>query len=849
MIHEQERKQQLTQQTHADEDVMVMVDNDTNTNEKKPEDTSPGAEKSDSVSSVEPAAVAKVVAAEDSVEAVEKELPGTLPKPVKKEQEQSGSGSESKGTETGTSTAIAQQGFPVPPPLPRGPEPAPSSAKASELSSSKEDSDRNESEGDKSPVTAKTEDEDEHKEVSSGDEVEGPATGSGDSIVKNDGDDVDDVDEAAMKALPIELGRKRSSSYASAVRKNISSIANDVQAEAEANTSGKEYEDTGNVNEKQSGDEIDNNDAKEGMSISYPDATISFGTLDVKFDAAAPPPVAPFSKKESAGSEDDVFETLPIALNGALQAKYDEQAAQQQSGAKQGSPSRGQSNDDDEEEGDSGSHRKWRESTNMQNPEELYELLSELGEGSYGSVYKAQHKPSGRLCAVKIVPTEAEDTEELRKEIDYLKKGKHHFVVGYHGSYQQEGHIWIIMDLCEAGSICDLMRATRTTLTEEEIRAITVCMLMGLRHLHDQRMIHRDIKAGNILLTNDGLAKLADFGVSKQLSTVQSKADTTIGTPFWMAPEVIQDGRYKTNADVWSLGITLIEMAEGEPPFTHLHPMRALFVIPKKPPSTFKEPEQWSPEMNDFLAQCLMKDPDARKSCAELLEHPFVRDAAKELQAACDTNTLHETSVAKTLSALVNECLPIIERRRKERAERGERGDGTCDTATSSVAGTIKMDSSTLAKGSVAGTVALTRGGIDSTVRMSDTFQVQSGTLAETDGGDSTVALDEQAFMNYFKSTTKDSTFDTAKFTGGDTLRYDKDMMDRTVRLGDAPAGCADTIRLSPDALKLAGLGAGNTDTVRLDANTVKMSGTLCESTMGSKDQDEDDSSDFMKYF
>ncbi|GBG33804.1 Serine/threonine-protein kinase 4 [Hondaea fermentalgiana] len=615
-----------------------------------------------------------------------------------------------------------------------------------------------------------------------------------------------------------EEARPRASSYASAVRKNLSPGAGADEGHGEAaQTAGAE------------GDDVKEAEAAESPANH---GTVDFSTLEVQLGASND-----LVTKDSSASE-DLFGTLPINLNGDLHAKYDELAETQKTGA-QGAVA-----------GDASSPSKWRESTNMHDPEELYELLSELGEGSYGSVFKARHKPSGRMCAVKIVPTESEDTEELRKEIDYLKKGKHDFVVGYHGSYQQEGLIWIIMDLCEAGSVSDLMRATRSTLSESEIRGIAVCMLLGLRHLHDQRMIHRDIKAGNILLTNDGIAKLADFGVSKQLSTIQSKADTTIGTPFWMAPEVIQDGRYKTNADVWSLGITLIEMAEGEPPFTNLHPMRALFVIPKKPPATFKDPEQWSPEMNDFLAQCLIKEPSLRKSCAELLQHPFVRDVAKELEAACKAGTLHETSVAQTLSGLVNECLPIIERRRKEREQSAERSDDT------GVGNTAKLKS-----GTIAGTVALPRGGVDSTVRMNDTFRVPSGTLAET-GGDGTVAIDEQAFMNYFKSTAKASDVDAAGNGPGqgDTLRFDKDMLDRTVKLGASPAGCSDTIRLSPDALKLAGLGAGSTDTVRLGGGrkTVKMSGTLCESTLNTAAEhaqgdgdggDDDDASNFMKYF
>eukprot|EP00516_Mucochytrium_quahogii_P004564 CAMPEP_0203759914 /NCGR_PEP_ID=MMETSP0098-20131031/13246_1 /ASSEMBLY_ACC=CAM_ASM_000208 /TAXON_ID=96639 /ORGANISM=" , Strain NY0313808BC1" /LENGTH=477 /DNA_ID=CAMNT_0050653237 /DNA_START=173 /DNA_END=1606 /DNA_ORIENTATION=+ len=297
---------------------------------------------------------------------------------------------------------------------------------------------------------------------------------------------------------------------------------------------------------------------------------------------------------------------------------------------------------------------KFRESTMVVDPEYLYELLEELGEGSYGSVYKAKHRMLDQYCAIKIVPTEAEDTEDLRKEIEYLKKGKHEYVVGYHGSYQKNGKIWIVMDLCEAGSVNDLMRATGITLTEGEIKIICASMLLGLSHLHSKRMIHRDIKAANILLTNDGCAKLADFGVSKQLCTIQSKCDTTIGTPYWMAPELIKDGRYNEKADIWSLGITILEMADGAPPFSNLHPMRALFVIPKKEPATLKHPDKWSANMNDFIAQCLNKDPEQRLSADQLIQHPFVKETILQMER-------------KPLATLVKECLPLIQQKRQEK--------------------------------------------------------------------------------------------------------------------------------------------------------------------------------------
>jgi len=393
-------------------------------------------------------------------------------------------------------------------------------------------------------------------------------------------------------------------------------------------------------------------------------------------------------------------------------------------------------------------------------------------------VFKGKHRGSGRLCAVKIVPTDAEDTDELRKEIDYLKRGAHDFVVGYHGSYQKDGQIWIVMDLCEAGSISDLIRSTQSTLVEEEIRAVAASMLLGLAHLHGKRMIHRDIKAGNILLTNDGFAKLADFGVSKQLTTVQSKCDTTIGTPYWMGPEVIQDGRYNAKADIWSLGITLIEIAEGEPPFCNIHPMRALFVIPKRPPSTFSEPERWSDEMNDFLAQCLIKDPEQRKSAEDLLAHPFVADFVLALQSACAAGDFESCQPTKVLRALVDECLPQILERREAKHNREDSEEGEDDRGPSgdtTVAPTMPRRAAAAAAASAGTFVPM-----DATVRLSTLRKVvaDSGTMQHTTlgGGATLPSGDGPDFMNYFES-------------DGSTMRMTRDDFDATLKAAGVHIG------------------------------------------------------------
>ena len=170
------------------------------------------------------------------------------------------------------------------------------------------------------------------------------------------------------------------------------------------------------------------------------------------------------------------------------------------------------------------------------------------------------------------------------------------------------------MELCEGGSVSDLMTSCEATLEETTIQVVCAAVLLGLDYLHSQKHIHRDIKCGNVLLSAKGHVKLADFGVSATLSNTVSRRHTLIGTPFWMAPEVIKEDAYDYKADIWSLGITAIEMADGEPPYIHIHPMRAIFLIPQRPPPTVKKPENWTKPFLDFLSQCLKKDAKERSS-------------------------------------------------------------------------------------------------------------------------------------------------------------------------------------------------------------------------------------------
>lgn len=310
--------------------------------------------------------------------------------------------------------------------------------------------------------------------------------------------------------------------------------------------------------------------------------------------------------------------------------------------------------------------RRFRESTII-SPDYLrppYVLQEVIGEGSYGRVYRARHKripTEGAQVAVKIVPIEGNDLEVINKEIEFLRKiGKTNFVVAYHGNYQTlDGFLWIVMELCDMGSVLDILTMCAVELKESEICDIMACTVLGLAHLHAQKLIHRDVKCGNILLTRRGGAKLADFGISAQFATMNANRHTTIGTPYWMAPEVIQgDAKqgYNEKCDVWSLGISLIEIAEGAPPLAHLHPMRAVFLIPTRTEPTLKpDTGKWSQEMHDFLSLCLVKDVDKRTSAKELLLHPFIRDSCAKLLAS-------QEGTSENIQALACECAPMIEK-------------------------------------------------------------------------------------------------------------------------------------------------------------------------------------------
>jgi len=262
----------------------------------------------------------------------------------------------------------------------------------------------------------------------------------------------------------------------------------------------------------------------------------------------------------------------------------------------------------------------------------LYTDLNKIGEGAAGEVFLANCSSKSEKVAIKTMPINTENMKLLCTEITIMKSSKHANIVEYIDSFVVDNNkLWVVMELMDGGCLTDVLEQfEHVRLSEAQIAYVCLMTLKALGYIHNTHRIHRDIKSDNILLNSKGAVKIADFGYAAQLTEERSKRQTVVGTPYWMAPELIRGHDYGTKVDIWSLGIMLMEMVQGEPPYMEFPPLRALFLITTKGIPPLTNVNDWSPELVDFFNKCLDKEVESRPSAAQLLEHKFLTTACSD---------------------------------------------------------------------------------------------------------------------------------------------------------------------------------------------------------------------------
>jgi len=290
---------------------------------------------------------------------------------------------------------------------------------------------------------------------------------------------------------------------------------------------------------------------------------------------------------------------------------------------------------------------------------ELFELTEMIGTGSYGSVFQCREVKSGKLYAIKFLELDAKQNEivDIINEINILKASMGcPYIVEYVGCYMKNDMLMVVMEYCCCSMEDVIEYCEEIKLTELQVAAVCAGIVKALVWLHSNSITHRDIKSGNVLLKETGEVKLADFGISHKLKHERDKMKTFIGSPYWLAPEIITHDSYNNKVDIWGLGISAIEIAESKPPLWDIDPQKVIFQIPQQPPPKLTDGSKWSEDFADFLDKCLRKNPDERTSAKELLYHPFILKG----------------SSSQILQPLVKQCLPILLPRKQEDLEEDE---------------------------------------------------------------------------------------------------------------------------------------------------------------------------------